>query len=299
MNSKETRKFFGYNPKASACSPDIEDTVRVINIEKFIPRKEAFLVIEELNRFTTKGTKSALGHLFKFFIWEFNDIPKRDRKFIDIDFNPNKKKSGEKGRGIDSEKTASTTGWKLWINAKDIMNGDFDEQDTHFGRLPKGVSHYAAVILHEFGHVLRERGEKTTFPHMMETSPLVKKCFQEYEVRIADAYEEFSKARASKNEGKAYILRRLWNERKDELEEWFADMFAKSFIVFAMTRTRWPKRRKTDAPVQEIKPLVFIYFSLTVSITASWFRVTIPITIFVASTWIRSFSLATKSVLFP
>ncbi len=48
--------------------------------------------------------------------------------------------------------TACTDGVTVWISPRTLTDA-FEEEEGHFTR-PKGVSHIAALILHEFGHLV-------------------------------------------------------------------------------------------------------------------------------------------------
>jgi hypothetical protein len=266
------KDLLGYHPDTTDCSPLVyvstEDKRRGRKIQKMfdlgriIDRSTARKIIKALNAFNRKSTVMALEKLFEHFVWNFNNLEGEDRMFIDVIFlKPRTNRRGEgrskmgtgTERGIDDRRTASTTGYKIWINDSKIMNESFDQIDTHFGDLPKGVSHYAAVILHEFGHIIRERANETTFQYILDISPSIRDCFREFQVYISETNDQIERARRSYGGDRVKVFEELKVEREDELEEWIADMFAKSFIVYAMTRTARPRRYRTEAPTQRLR----------------------------------------------
>ena len=266
------KSFLGYDPYTTDCSPLLIDKNGVFNIGRIIDRTTATQVIRYLNKLDKDGTVYALKGLFEHFVWNFNNLEGEERKFINIVFIPPGGSGGSGGSqpsrrsrksrksnsmdddiDTDSPSTASTTGYTLWINEQHVMNKDFDKKDTHFGKLPKGVSHYCAVILHEFGHVIRERANETTFQFMLDISPDINRCFREFQLYISDTHDQAERAKERGYKRRSYILQQRVKERKDELEEWIADMFAKSFIIYAMTRTSRPKRYISDRPIQQLK----------------------------------------------
>jgi hypothetical protein len=222
----------GYELETTSCSPIIfKQTKSIFEIDDaIISKKQAIRVIQLLNTFQERFTLQALEILFYTFIWRFNRISKSERYFINISFIREKNSEvirRKERRPTEQEhgtNTSSTDGWNLWINRKNIMNKKFDLDDSHFGELPSGVSHYAVVILHEFGHVLRERANKTTFSYLMDNSPIIRKCFREFQRYI-------HKPSLSTIERETTMSKK----KKDELEEWIADMFAKSFVLYAIT----------------------------------------------------------------
>lgn len=48
--------------------------------------------------------------------------------------------------------TGCTNGTKIWLSPR-ILTQEFEDEDAHFER-PEGISHAAALILHEFGHLV-------------------------------------------------------------------------------------------------------------------------------------------------
>jgi len=261
------KDLLGYHPGTTDCSPLVygstEDKRRerksqkVFDLGPIIDRSTARKIIQALNAFNRKSTVMALEELFEHFVWNFNNLEGEDRMFIDVIFLKTRTNrrggSSVRGRGIDDRRTASTTGYKIWINDSKIMNESFDQLDTHFGDLPKGVSHYAAVILHEFGHIIRERANETTFQYILDISPSIRDCFREFQVYISETNDQIERERRSYGGNRVKVLKELKVEREDELEEWVADMFAKSFIVYAMTRTARPRRYRTEAPSQRLR----------------------------------------------
>ena len=268
------KSFLGYDPDMTDCSPLVIDKHGVFNLGRIIDRTTARQVIRYLNKLDKDGTKYALKGLFEHFVWNFNNLEGEERKFINIVFTPpggsggsggsqqsrRSRKSKSMGDEIDPDtpSTASTTGYTLWINEQHVMNKDFDKNVTHFGKLPKGISHYSAVILHEFGHVIRERANETTFQFMLDISPDINRCFREFQLYISDTHDQAERAKERGYKRRSYILQQLVKKRKDELEEWIADMFAKSFIIYAMTRTSRPKRHTSDRPIQQLKIRPFV-----------------------------------------
>lgn len=227
----------GYSPDTTLCNPLLfEGPERVFDMGRIIDSSKAWDVIQRLNTFRGDETVLALKILFEHFVWNFNPyIGKRERKFLDIVFIPSR--SG----GRVGVRTARTNGKTLWINVPNTMNVAFDQKDTHFGRLPRGVSHFSAVILHEMGHVIRERANHTTFPYMVDISPDLGKCLREFEEYIYEVYEEMGRSGSRKH-------KKEYEDRKDQREEWIADMFAKSFIVHALkARSSRPRRKRRDA----------------------------------------------------
>lgn len=229
--------FRGYLPDTTACDPLLsKDKEKVFQLGRIIDSSNAWRVVQLLNTFRGVQTVQAMEILFQHFIWNFNPYAK-ERKFIDIVFMPNVKKG--RRNGIDTVNTARTNGTTLWINVPHVMNSRFDREDTHFGELPHGVSHFSAVILHEMGHIIRERASGTTFQYMVDISPSIRKCLREFEEYISEVYMEMERRERSVRLAKEY------ENRKDELEEWVADMFAKSFISHALKgRPKRPRRRK-------------------------------------------------------
>jgi len=230
--------FRGYSTDTTSCDPLLsKDMEKVFQLGRIIDKTKAWEVIQLLNTFRGIPTIQAMRILFEHFIWNFNPYAKEQR-FIDIVFMPGVKKGGKRN-GIDTVKTARTNGTKLWINVSSVMNDRFDKEDTHFGELPRGVSHFAAVILHEMGHIIRERANGTTFQYMVDISPNIRRCLREFQEYISEVYMEMERRRRSRRYKKEY------EDRKDELEQWVADMFPKSFIAHALKgRPKRPRRRK-------------------------------------------------------
>ena len=236
------------------CSPLLSDAKKRLHIEDFISPKEARRIIELLNTFRKDKTKLAFDRLFFHFVWEPNNLkPLRDplnfievvpdERYMDKDVDLRRDGDGDDDvgypwlrsvedfeeagapappshkKGIDTIHTAATDGSTLWINRKNIMNKAFDRRDTHFGPLPPGVSHFSAVMLHEFGHVLRKRAKHTTIVRILRNSPDIRLCYNEFQ-------EDKELARKVRDKD-------LYSSISDEMEEWFADIFAKSFILLA------------------------------------------------------------------
>lgn len=248
------KDFLGYDINTTECTPEIfskRGNSGLLNIKNVISKNTASQIIMFLNTFQRHHTIVALKLLFEHFIWNFNNLQGNERRFIDVIFTPpivsyELESMIKEKKSIDDEGTASTDGYKLWINVKRIMNKEFDEKDTHFGKLPKGVSHYASVILHEFGHIIRERANETTFQYIVDKSPDFKKCLRQYQIYIHEAYEEKKLSYKRGDDRKSDIFNFILNQRKDELEEWIADMFAKSFIIYAFGPEIKKKKKRTQ-----------------------------------------------------
>ena len=99
------------------------------------------------------------------------------------------------------------------------MNRAYDEKNTHFGKLPHNVSHFSAVMLHEFGHILRKRSNKSSVITLFRKSPDLLKCYNDFQQDIA-------RARSKGLKKKRLAL-------SNKLEEWVADIVSKSFILYA------------------------------------------------------------------
>lgn len=226
------------------CSPLLNRSKVRLILETFLPRDKAREIIQLFNTFRRDKTSLAFEDLFWYFVWEPNGMDPTlgpPMKFVEIvpdthlrfvktpthsrreydDADEPRRVFGNAGKvnDIDNISTAATDGFTLWINRTKIMNREFDKKNTHFGSLPRTVSHFSAVMLHEFGHVLRQRAGRTTVETMFRQSPELRKCYNEFQHKI-------SKAREYRSEEEV-------NEMSDEMEEWFADIFAKSFIIYA------------------------------------------------------------------
>ncbi|MHA1682707.1 MAG: hypothetical protein ACTSUE_17340 [Promethearchaeota archaeon] len=211
------------------CSPLLgKNRNKRLNLDHFLTRKEARGIVGLFNTFRMDKTKKAFDDLFWFFIWKPNGLEVTDQPLEFIEVVPDKKSFFSKRdtvvaaysqEDIDGINTAATNGLNLWINRTKIMNRSFDKKDTHFGPLPRAVSHFSAVMLHEFGHVLRARANRTTVETMLRENPNIRTCYNGYQSKLA-------KARMNKD-------KRRWKQISNEMEEWFADIFAKSFILQA------------------------------------------------------------------
>jgi hypothetical protein len=124
---------------------------------------------------------------------------------------------------IDNIDTAAVSefGKNMWIHHENIMRKDYDMEESHFGKLPIrwGISHYAVVILHEFGHIIRTRARRTTSLTLLTSNLSLYQCFLQFKEDI------LTEIKHTDNSAKV-------GEKRVELEECFADMFAKSFILY-------------------------------------------------------------------
>ena len=222
------------------CSPLLKKGDTRLRVERYISRDKAREIILLFNTFRRDKTSIAFEYLFWYFIWNPNGMEppsEHPLRFVEIvpDTPPTEvtmaayrvmnfggESEKEHDKYIDGIQTAATDGFTLWINRTKIMNKGFDQKDTHFGALPKEVSHFAAVMLHEFGHMLRQRADRTTVNTLLRESPGLRKCYDEFQRKISKARESYRKG-----EGESP------NHLSDEREEWFADIIAKSFILYA------------------------------------------------------------------
>ena len=222
------------------CSPLLNRDEKRLNLNIFITPEEARRVIQLFGTFRRDKTKLAFDKLFWFFVWKPNKLRPSPNPLIFVEVVPDDPKDiiyGEKStqnypwlqslgedtrlneENIDTIRKAATDGTTLWINRESIMNKKFDQMDTHFGELPRGISHFSAVMLHEFGHVLRKRANNTTVVRMLRNSPDIRSCYNAYQ-------EDKELARKVKDKN-------LYGDISHEMEEWFADIFSKSFILHA------------------------------------------------------------------
>lgn len=228
--AKKCTSFIGKGFRTK-CSPFL-GTKEVLRLHNFVSRSTAKRIIELFNAFSIGPIRRGFRLLFEHFIWGPNGMTKDDSReflyFHRIVSSPERLGHSRYDHpprdenDVDSVRTAATDGDTLWINTEHIMNEDFNLKKTHFGLLPDGVSHFSAVMLHEFGHILRSRANSTTFLSLLRQSPDVHSCFDRYQQQLADAREGPS--------------RNAYDDVKNEMEEWIADMFAKSFIEYA---TEW------------------------------------------------------------
>jgi hypothetical protein len=236
------------------CSPLLKRGDERFRIETFLNVKEAREVIGLLNTFRKDNTGLAFRKLFQYFVWRPNNMSPLDHEpltYVEVvpdapdtlngGFFPPEISDyldgtavayGDDEDDIDGINTAATDGFTLWINRTRIMNKEFDAKDTHFGKLPQSVSHFSAVMLHEFGHVLRKRADRTTVQTLFRESPELRSCYNEYQRKISKA-RETARGSSGKDRAEDYDIRDLEREISDEMEEWFADIYAKSFILYA------------------------------------------------------------------
>ncbi len=210
------------------CAPSLSKHRR-LQLELFITKQEAREVIQLFNTFRRDKVKKAFDLLFLKFIWRFGrtKVGQAPLSFVEVVPHPTQghtEKSFHRGSDskLDSVRTAATDGFTLWINKKNIMNRAYDKKNTHFGILPSNISHFSAVMLHEFGHILRKRSNKSSVITLFRKSPELRKCYNNFQQDIA-------RARSSGLKKKRLAL-------SDKLEEWIADIFSKSFILYATER---------------------------------------------------------------
>jgi len=181
-------------------------------MERFMSSRVAKGIILKLNRQRKRGTRTFLPTINGVAAILTNlgmgsrDTPVQKRlqlKFIDRPFPPvNSSRSGE------MINTASTNGIFLKIYTGIITSEAFEHQPGHFGsRRPRWVSHYAAVVVHEVGHVVHKRFQKRgkRYVNRIMKSHRYPDCF--LDSRQFDSREEWA--------------------------EWFADVFALSLINLA------------------------------------------------------------------
>lgn len=227
---KKAKKKLRTQREMVDCSPLLKkDRNKRFKMKHFLTRKQARRIIGLFNTFRRNSTKWAFDDLFLYFIWKPNGLPRTPNPLdftevvpdeeYDFFHDQNAVLAAHEQDDIDGINTAATNGFRLWINKTKIMNRSFDEKDTHFGKLPPAVSHFSAVMLHEFGHVLRARANRTTVETMLRQSPDIRTCYNEYQSRMTEARTEKD--------------RRKWRRISNEMEEWFADIFSKSFILYA------------------------------------------------------------------
>ena len=215
---------------------------KIIDLSQFITPLQAQKIIYLFNNFRNDSTKLGFHFLFLYFIWKPNEmiIPKKTPlRFVEIvhgrvsshDNSTRALKNEHASNALKQIKhdeneeiqTAATNGFTLWINKFNIMNKKFNEVVSNYGKLPDQVSHFSAVMLHEFGHILRKRANKTT---------VVK--IRRYNKKIQDHFDLFYKNQEhelKKTKGKKQ------NKKKARcFEEWFADAFAVSFILHAFDK---------------------------------------------------------------
>jgi len=107
-------------------------------------------------------------------------------------------------------RTGSTDGYSIQFYPRLVMSDWFDQQSAHGGPRPRGVHHYVAVMLHEFGHVVH----RALVRHQRERT-----------VQLL--------LRTMLREGD---LLRCWNARADSFDrqsEWFANAFVRTAFAVA------------------------------------------------------------------
>ena len=181
-------------------------------VKRFMSARRARAIVDMLNsqrragrrnpRPTLRGVASLLAALSM----GSRDTPVARRiriLFLDRPFRPLDPEDPD-----DRIDTASTNGKFLKIYTGIITDEEFERQPGHLGRKrPSWVSHYAAVILHEVGHIVHKRfrtGGRREVRRVMG-SLYRPRCFLDP--------GEF--------------------ESKRDWAEWFADMFTLSLITLA------------------------------------------------------------------
>lgn len=213
----------------SKCSP-LLSTSDHLDLKSYIASDQAKNVIRLFNQFSISTLRQGFQILFAHFIWNPNGLSEHNRDFIRfLKIAPTSRASPgydtiNKDEDGDSINTAATDGDTLWINTSKIMNRAFDSEKSHFGKLPSQTSHFSAVMLHEFGHMIRKRASRTTFQSLLRQSPGIQECFERYQERLS-----YSRAPESIE---------TFEDVEHEMEEWVADMFSKSFIRHAMETPR-------------------------------------------------------------
>jgi hypothetical protein len=235
------------------------------DISSWITLDDAIRVVQLLNALDEEKTKTAIRILFSAFIWKNIRNPKR-REFINIKFindawiaqkrrenrlrdvidgiddiptihtfpqftegekmSPRGVKRADGMVDIDSIDTAAVSeyGKTLWIHGDNIMNRRYDAVESHFERIPIdswNVRHYTMVILHEFGHIIRLRGRNSTSIPLIRTNDTLYDCYMEHRQEISD------RLRKERFKSSDWVTR-----ASVDLEEWFADVFAMSFIWY-------------------------------------------------------------------
>lgn len=193
----------------------------VFPVDAFTDSKRAFDIIQMLNRQReigprdTRLTHLAVTRLLIIFGMGPRNTPPDERvrlQFFSKPFRATLKDSGRR-RNNRGEKativdTAATDGVNIRIYRGIITSKRFERLPGHLGiERPEWVSHYAAVVLHEIGHVLHKRFQRR-------------------------GHREVKRIMGDVSYPECFLNSKLF-EDQNTWAEWFANTFSRSFILFA------------------------------------------------------------------
>lgn len=127
------------------------------------------------------------------------------------------------GRAIKI-RSASTNGHNIQFYYPGVMTDRFERMSTRFGKVPPGLTHYAVMILHEYGHIIHRAIRRTT----------------NSEDILRSLTFLFGPLGVSRSQGL-----RCWKTYAKDFDaqsEWFADVFSRTFVRVALGSGVFPKR---------------------------------------------------------